>query len=105
MPIAKSPTQGKKTGLSVVIDYPVEQEKIMPGHYAVRISAVNAERVEVSFNKGDWQVCRFADGYFWFDWWPAGSGKVVITARAQSGKSRSKKSEERSCFIISPNSN
>jgi hypothetical protein len=100
MPVAKSRTKKEITPAAgaLAIDYPSEGDRVIQGHYAVRISAASGP-VDVSINGGEWQSCREANGYFWFDWWPETTGKQKITAR------QSKKTAARACTVIAPNSN
>ena len=65
----------------VVVDYPVENETIASDNYVLRIGASTDGYVEVSFNSGEWLPCRFASGYWWFDWNYFKSGNVTIAAR------------------------
>lgn len=65
----------------IVIDYPVEKETIFGDVYVIRIGASFDGFVEISFNNGEWQPCRFASGYWWFDWMYYKSGDYKITAR------------------------
>ena len=54
----------------IVIDYPVEKETIFGDVY-----------VEISFSDSEWKPCRFASGYWWFDWMYYKSGNYKIVAR------------------------
>ncbi len=65
----------------IVIDYPVEKETIFGDVYVIRIGASFDGFVEISFNNGEWQPCRFASGYWWFDWMYYKAGDYKITAR------------------------
>ena len=65
----------------VIVDYPVENETIASDNYVLRIGASTDGYVEVSFNSGEWLPCRFASGYWWFDWNYFKSGNVTIAAR------------------------
>ena len=65
----------------IVIDYPVEKETIFGDVYVIRIGASFDGFVEISFNDGEWQPCRFASGYWWFDWMYYKSGNYKIVAR------------------------
>ena len=85
--------------LQADIEYPLEGERVQPGHYAVRIAAGGATEVEISVADGPWQPCRESVGYHWFDWAPAGSGRSALTARARSGKGRWIKTEVRACQV------
>ena len=49
--------------LDITIDYPKEEELIVSGHYAVRISAMPEAQVELSINDAEWAGCRTALGF------------------------------------------
>lgn len=83
----------------VTIDHPGKNEKINPGHYAVRISADPDVVVELSINGGEWAACRYSSGYYWFDWVPGEAGSYELTARAHANNSKPKKSECRECEV------
>lgn len=71
----------------VVIDYPVENDIISSGSvYVLKIGASNDFNayVEVSFNDGEWNLCRFASGYWWYDWSFFQAGKYTVKARIVS---------------------
>lgn len=70
-----------KNNSYVIVDYPVENETIAGNNYVLRIGASTDGYVEVSFNSGEWLPCRFASGYWWFDWNYFKSGNVTIAAR------------------------
>jgi glutamine synthetase len=63
------------------VDYPSEGELVFSPHYTVRVKASSAHAVEVSFDAGSWQPCRFADGHWWHDWSGYASGAHVVCAR------------------------
>ncbi|MCL2145506.1 MAG: hypothetical protein FWH43_08470 [Endomicrobia bacterium] len=65
----------------LMIDHPVEKETICGSHYAVRIGASNDGYVEISFDGGEWQPCRFGGGYWWFDWTYFNIGDHTIAVR------------------------
>jgi hypothetical protein len=98
-------TRSKKaaTETPVTIDYPVENEPVFPGHYAIRVHSPEDKPVEISINDGPWVDCRSSNGYFWFDWWPVESGRHRIRARAVGSKP--KKVSERICIVEVPHSN
>jgi hypothetical protein len=63
-----SSNKGNKKGSNLCIDYPTENEVINGHfHYALRIGASNDGYVEISFNDGEWNLCRYNCGYWWFD--------------------------------------
>lgn len=52
----------------VSIDYPQENEKIVATSYTFRVSApLDAEKVELSFDGGEYKQLRQAAGYWWYD--------------------------------------
>ena len=65
----------------VIVDHPCENEVISGSDYVIRIGASFDGYVEISFNGGEWQPCRFASGYWWFDWMYYKSGDCKISAR------------------------
>lgn len=65
----------------VVIDYPYESEMISGSEYVIKIGASKDGYVEISFNDSEWKPCRFASGYWWFDWKYFQPGKFKIVAR------------------------
>lgn len=54
----------------IAIDYPKSHERITSPSYTFRLSAAlgEGESVEVSVDDGPFRPCRFAEGYWWFDW-------------------------------------
>lgn len=105
IPAAPTLNGQKAAAPPLLIDFPREGEQVRPGHYAVRIAAGGARRVEVAINGGEWQACRSSVGYFWYDWRPEEPGRQELVARARSGKGRARKAEVRSCRIVAPSSN
>lgn len=65
----------------VIIDHPSNGEVISGLHYAIRIGASENGAVEICFDGGDWQPCRNAGGYWWFDWGYFTPGEHAIVAR------------------------
>ncbi len=65
----------------VLVDYPVENETVYGDNYVLRIGASFDGYVEVSFNDSEWQPCRFASGYWWYDWSYFQPGDIKIVAR------------------------
>lgn len=86
--------------VEIAIDYPLEEELVLSGHYAIRINATPESQVEVSINDEGWLGCRTALGYYWFDWSPVGSGEMIIKARVRSGTGRWKMSADRFCRVV-----
>src|SRR5687768_9199734 len=92
------------TRQAVTIDFPQEGEKVMPGHYAVRLTADGPGPVEISVNDGAWSPCRSEVGHFWFDWWPSEPGRHKLTARVNGENGRGQKSKTRTCTVVGPSS-
>lgn len=79
----KGRTQTIPVGKDVVLEYPTEGETVAGDSYTYRISAPEGTRIiELSINKGPWQVCRHAAGYWWFDWTGFRAGEYQARARA-----------------------
>lgn len=53
---------------AVSVDFPQAGEGVLPGHYAIRITAPEAARVEISIDNSPWQPCREDSGHWWYDW-------------------------------------
>jgi hypothetical protein len=79
---------------AATVDFPREDEVIVSSDYTFRVDAPGAWSVELSVNGGDWQPCREAVGYWWFDW-KASPGSHEITARARKANGRPAKSQPR----------
>ena len=90
---------------TVYIDHPGEGEKVLTGHYAVRIGVDRSNCAELSINGGDWVPCRKSVGYFWYDWWPnkSGSYRLVVRAKLQDGSTI--KSPVRTFTVVNRNVN
>jgi hypothetical protein len=69
----------------VVIDHPMPGEIVRSAWYTFRIGASPADRVEISVDGKEWQPCRPAAGYWWYDWSGYGAGAHEIQARTPSG--------------------
>ncbi|HEX4048700.1 MAG TPA: hypothetical protein VH309_12730 [Elusimicrobiota bacterium] len=54
----------------IAIDYPKRHERISSPAYTFRLSAAleRDESVEISVDDGPFRPCRFAAGYWWYDW-------------------------------------
>ncbi len=65
------------------IDFPKPQEKIVSSTYMIRLRALSdAELVEVSIDECQWQPCRPAGGFWWFNWADYQSGLHELVCRA-----------------------
>jgi len=88
--------------VELAIDFPQEGEFVRPGHYAIRLTAPAGSQVEISINDGNWELCRHAVGYYWYDWTPGKAGSQELVARSKIGKGKWKKSDARRCSVESP---
>ena len=84
----------------IVIDYPFESEIIAGSDYVIKIGASKDGYVEISFNDSEWKPCRFASGYWWFDWKYFQPGKFKIVARLLNSENKVIKiSDTRNCKV------
>jgi hypothetical protein len=84
----------------IVLDHPVHKETIFGNHYAIRIGASQDGFVEISFNKGEWQPCRYAAGYWWFDWEYFTPGEYTIGVRlVDQGGNTISQTDHRPCTV------
>ena len=68
---------------SICIDYPQNEETVYCGHYCFRLGSTKpCSAMQVSINGGEWQNCRYANGYWWFDWWNFNTGNFYLEAKA-----------------------
>jgi len=84
-PVVKK--HARKSGLSVVFDYPEAREIVRPGHYSIRLTAAGAGQAQLRLDGGEWLECRESLGHFWHDWAPQ-AGRVCVEARARVGTGR-----------------
>lgn len=85
----------------VIVDHPCEKEIISSSEYVIRIGASMDGYVEISFNDSEWQPCRFAAGYWWFDWKYYQPGNIKISARLVSNDGQIiKLSDARKCKVV-----
>lgn len=90
-PTIKKATRKAAPKSYVVIDHPIDGEKVNAGHYAIRIGA-SSEPVEISIDKAEWKSCRHAGGYFWFDWHISqGEHRIVARVLLSTGKHKNSK--------------
>ena len=86
----KTPTPETKAAVkpgvgSVVLDHPQQGEKITAPQYTFRIGTLgDIKLVTISINRGPWQPCRSASGYWWYDWAGYKSGQYQAEAKAQT---------------------
>ena len=79
------------------VDYPQAGEKVQRGHYSIRISGCTGE-CQAAIDDGDWQNCRAADGFSWYDWAPEQPGTHRIAVRVRIGNKWVK--AQRSCRVV-----
>ncbi len=74
---------------AINIDYPRANETIAPGHYAVRITAVESPAVEAALDAGEYSSCQSIYGHWWhhLNGLTPGIHKVTVRAVAGSGES------------------
>ena len=85
----------------VIVDHPCEKEIISSSEYVIRVGASMDGYVEISFNDSEWQPCRFAAGYWWFDWKYYKPGNIKICARLVSNEGQIiKLSDLRKCKAV-----
>jgi len=72
---------------AVSIDYPQAGETVFPGHYAIRITAPEAAKTEISIDNSPWQPCREELGHWWYDWtdFEPGIHQARVQALSASG--------------------
>lgn len=80
------------------IDYPRETEVLSGDEYVIRCGVGGAEHVELSINQGDWLPCRFASGYWWYDWSGIPQGDHTLVLRMRTGDGRWYRTPVRHCY-------
>lgn len=87
MPV-QSPVK-KALSKTVVIDYPQRNERVASTSYTIRVSApadpAKGERVEVSIDDAPFVACRYAAGFWWYDWTGYGAKEHQVVARMTAG--------------------
>lgn len=87
--VLKKSAATKKTPKEyVVIDHPANGETITSDYYCVRLGASPCERAEICINDKNWMPCRYAVGYWWFDWANFAPGSYKIKARMINSKGK-----------------
>lgn len=72
----------------VVVDHPKEGEIITNPSYTIRIGASEGNTVGVSIDAGNWETCRLAAGYWWYDWADYSPGFHHIRARIRDNQGK-----------------
>jgi len=81
----------------VVVDYPKNLENLTAKQYTVRIGASDCTGVDISVNDQPWQPCRWACGYWWFDWTNYAPGTHQLVARMHKRNGEYLISKRRRC--------
>lgn len=68
---------------AISLDLPVPGEAVTAPHYALRVSAPEAALVAVSIDGGGWLPCRFAAGFWWYEWSGYAPGRHVIGVQSR----------------------
>ena len=64
------------------VDYPASGETIASPTYTLRVGSTEPmAEAEISVDRGPWQRCRHACGFWWYDWSGYGSGEHTVAAR------------------------
>ena len=64
------------------IDYPTSGETVTAPTYTFRVGATEPLiEAEISIDRGPWERCRHACGFWWYDWSSYGSGAHTVAAR------------------------
>lgn len=73
----------------LAVDFPEHDEKIVTQRYTIRLAAPEGfKKAEISIDQGNWQPCRYAVGYWWYDWSGLVNGKHELAARVQAPDGR-----------------
>ncbi len=92
-------TKIDNTAEYVVVDYPKNLETITARHYAARVGASECTGVDISVDDQPWQPCRYAVGYWWYDWQDYQPGTHQIVARMHKHNGEYLISKRRRCKI------
>lgn len=83
----KKVTETVKPMAFATIDHPVQNEKLVPPHYAIRMGGSEGI-VEIQINNSSWMPCRHTNGYWWFDWVNFSKGNYKLTARVKDSSDK-----------------
>ena len=81
----------------VWIDYPTEDAQLEGPTYVVRLGVGGADAVEISIDQSPWLPCRFASGYWWYDWAHVAPGEHTLVSRIRTSDNRWFKTPARRC--------
>ncbi|MFH1259337.1 MAG: hypothetical protein ABII74_05965 [Elusimicrobiota bacterium] len=70
-----------KEAVPFSIDFPVKGKVITSPDYCIRLSAVPGNRVEISVDGGQWNLCRESAGFWWFEWADYAVGNHTLSAQ------------------------
>jgi len=63
-----APAATPKDNIAQIV-FPMENETIKSSSYTLKIKTKQpCKKVEVRFDGGEWEPCREAIGFWWFDW-------------------------------------
>ncbi|HBE88026.1 MAG TPA: hypothetical protein DDW67_02670 [Elusimicrobia bacterium] len=96
---AKAKTAAVPTTDYVVLDYPKNLETITSRNYAVRIGSCDCVGMDISIDDQPWQPCRWAVGYWWFDWNNFAPGTHQLVARMHKSNGDYVLSKRRRCKV------
>ena len=71
------------------IEYPPADEIVASAHYAFRLASTEPlVEAEIFVDRGPWQPCRHACGFWWYDWtgFRAGPHQVVARGTTRDGR-------------------
>ncbi len=95
--VSKALKTQKETVL-LTIDYPVKGEVVTSPDYCIRLSALPGNRVEVSIDGEQWNLCRESAGFWWFDWANYAVGNHTISAQIVSWDGKVVKKVKSACI-------
>lgn len=99
MPAATTRRKHKKTAM-LAVEYPRQGETIASTDYTVRVFAPDsAKKVGISIDQGPWTSCRYAVGYWWFDWSGFENGEHQIVVSMENGQGDRVISEPHEFFV------
>jgi len=92
--------EAKRASTRLAVDFPKQNEIINSPQYTLRLCAPEGVKsVEVALDDGEWQPCRQAVGYWWFDWSGFGDGEHEVIARIELEDGRKIASEPHEFFV------